>query len=98
MVARGYDREPDHATAHRGMLRQLLAIQTRRDCRPLLAGVRCPAVVVHGDADSLVPIGAARELASVIPGARLEIIHGMGHELPAGAWNRIVGALVGVAR
>ena len=40
MVARGYDREADHAVAHRGILRQLLAIETRTDCRPLLAHSR----------------------------------------------------------
>ncbi len=40
-----------------------------------LAAISCPALVVQGDRDEMVPIEQARELASIIPGARL-------HEVP----------------
>jgi len=38
-----------------------------------------PTLVVHGDADRLIPVENAHLLAERIPGARLEILHGVGH-------------------
>jgi pimeloyl-ACP methyl ester carboxylesterase len=35
-----------------------------------------------------------RETAKAIPGARLVMIEGMGHDLPRGAWDRIIDAIV----
>jgi hypothetical protein len=35
------------------------------------------------------PTGGAAT-AHAIPGARLETIAGMGHDLPAGAWGRVI--------
>ena len=36
--------------------------------------------------------------AKAIPDARLEMIEGMGHDLPRAAWPRIVGAIAAHAR
>jgi len=41
--------------------------------------IRVPTLVVAGDADRAVPIAASRRLASLIPGARFEILEGAGH-------------------
>ena len=41
-----------------------------------------PTVVLHGDADPMVPIENGREVAATIPGAELRIIKGMGHDVP----------------
>lgn len=38
-----------------------------------------PTLVVHGDADPLIPVDNGRVLADRIPGARLEILEGVGH-------------------
>jgi pimeloyl-ACP methyl ester carboxylesterase len=40
--------------------------------------IRAPTVVLHGDDDPLVPIAAAHEIATKVPGAELRIIPGLG--------------------
>ena len=52
-----------------------------------------PALVIHGDSDRLVPLRAGRHTARCIPGARLEVIEGLGHDLPPGARERIAGLI-----
>ena len=49
-----------------------------------------PTLVVHGDADRLVPLESGRATAEAIPGARLEIVEGMGHDYPPQHWPRMV--------
>jgi pimeloyl-ACP methyl ester carboxylesterase len=44
-----------------------------------LASITVPTWVVHGDADTTVPVGHARRYAEAIPGARLQIYPGQGH-------------------
>jgi pimeloyl-ACP methyl ester carboxylesterase len=73
-----------------GQPRQLLAILADGDRREALRGLRVPALVIHGDADPLVPFAAGKDTAENIPGARLVPIEGMGHELCEGAWPRLI--------
>jgi hypothetical protein len=40
-----------------------------------------------------VPLAGGEDTARSIPGAELLVIEGMGHDLPEGAWPRIVGAI-----
>lgn len=68
--------------------RQLAAILADGDRTPLLEHLRMPTMVVHGLADPLVPVEAGRELARLIPSARLDLIEGMGHDLPQPLWPR----------
>jgi len=65
-----------------GTERQLLAILATGDRRALLAGIRAPTLVLHGADDPLVPPAAGSDTAACIPGARLEIVPGMGHDFP----------------
>jgi pimeloyl-ACP methyl ester carboxylesterase len=67
-----------------GIARQLLAILASGDRRPLLGRIVAPTLVVHGRRDPLVPAAAGRDTAAHIRGARLEIVEGMGHDLPPG--------------
>lgn len=57
----------------------LKAMAERVDSTPLLSSLRVPLVVVHGDADQLIPIDRAREIKAVVPGAHLLEISGAGH-------------------
>jgi pimeloyl-ACP methyl ester carboxylesterase len=41
--------------------------------------LRVPTLVVAGDADTAIPTAGSRRLASLIPGARFEILGGAGH-------------------
>lgn len=56
-------------------LRAHAAIDTTASARR----IRVPALVVASDADTTIPIGQSRELASLIPGARFEIVAGASH-------------------
>lgn len=86
-------REFDRGQNPPGTARQLMAIAASGDRTQALRGVGAPAVVIHGAADPLVPISGGRATAEAIPGAELVVIEGMGHDLPRGAWPRIVDAI-----
>ncbi len=77
-----------------GTARQLLAILASGDRRPLLNRIVAPTLVVHGSDDPLVPVAAGRDTALHIPGSRLEIIRGMGHDLPPGVQRLLVERIV----
>lgn len=62
-----------------GFARQETAIIGRIDSRPHLAAIRCPTLVVAARHDQLMPVEILQELASGIPGARLEIVEDSGH-------------------
>jgi pimeloyl-ACP methyl ester carboxylesterase len=52
-----------------------------------------PALVLHGDADEIVPVENGRMLAARLPGAELVELPGRGHNLPLEdpeAFNRLV--------
>ena len=67
----------------------------RHDTRSRLGEVSLPVLVVHGDADELVPPAAGRELAELIPGARLELLPGCGHVLMTDCEQEAAGAILG---
>jgi len=65
-----------------GVVRQMLAIVADRSRAEMLPRIASPALVLHGEADTLVPIACGRDAAQRIPGARFVSIPGMGHDLP----------------
>lgn len=77
-VERSYDR----SSYRNGLARQTLAIIASGSRVPLLRRITAPTLVIHGAEDPLVPVAAGHDLAQHIPGARLSIIPGMGHDLP----------------
>jgi len=77
-VERSYDR----SSYRKGLARQTLAIIASGSRVPLLRRIEAPTLVIHGEDDPLVPVAAGHDLAQHIPGARLSIIPGMGHDLP----------------
>lgn len=76
------ERSFDRAHYPQGLGRQTLAILASGSRMKLLPRIGAPTLVVHGDKDPLVPVAAAYNLARHIPGAQLEIIPEMGHDLP----------------
>jgi pimeloyl-ACP methyl ester carboxylesterase len=82
----------DRAEYPAGRARQVAAVLATGDRTDALRSVRVPTVVIHGDADPLVHLSGGQATAAAIPGARLVVIPGMGHELPAAAWPLIVEA------
>lgn len=88
-AGRAYDRGPSPA----GYARQLAAIIASGSRRTRLASVRTPTLVIHGDADPLVPIECGMDVARHVPGAQMVTIKGMGHALPKVTWAPIIDAI-----
>src|SRR5207245_2328753 len=63
-----------------GTARQCLAVAAAGDRIELIKGIVAPTLVVHGAADPVLPLACAVDTAQLIPGARLEVIEGMGHD------------------
>jgi pimeloyl-ACP methyl ester carboxylesterase len=76
--------------AHGGLSLRDTAAQTRQSTARWsggrLAGLQVPALVLHGADDQVLRPSAARRTAAAIPGARLEVLPGMGHFIPAQLW------------
>lgn len=73
-----------------GFLRQWAAILASGNRAYALRSVQAPSMVVHGSADPLVPVRAGRHTAANLPGCHLEVIDGMGHDLPPSVHTRIL--------
>lgn len=81
-----------------GVMRQMLAIGLAKSRVAELRKLTVPTLVIHGDKDRLVPVAAGVDTAEAVPGAKLEIIEGMGHDLPPLLIDRITGLLIDHAR
>jgi len=68
------------------------------DRRVALKRIKAQTVVIHGADHPLVPIEAGRDTAANIAGAELIEIAGMGHDLPAALYSRIVDAIESALR
>ncbi len=73
-----------------GIKRQLLAIIADGSRVARLKTIKVPTLVVHGGSDPLVPKQGSEDIARHIPGARLEIIEAMAHDLPPSQVGRMV--------
>jgi pimeloyl-ACP methyl ester carboxylesterase len=74
---RNFDRFHDPAANHR----LTMAIALSGDRTEALRTLRTPVQIIHGQDDAMTPIENGRQLADIIPGARLREIEGMGHVL-----------------
>jgi pimeloyl-ACP methyl ester carboxylesterase len=77
-----------------GTARQLAAVAADTRRAAALHGIRVPTLVLHGEADPLVPVACAADTARRIPGARLVTIPGMGHDLPPGVVDALLPHLI----
>jgi pimeloyl-ACP methyl ester carboxylesterase len=93
-AARSYDRGYDVRAGGR----QLGAIIASADRTEQLRTIRTPTLVIHGTVDKLIKPSGGRATAKAIPGARLKMIEGMGHDLPRGAWPEIIDSISEHAR
>ena len=93
MAGRMYERSHNP----RGVLRQMHAISASGDRTAALRKLRLPAAVIHGTRDPLVRPSGGRATARAIPGARLRLIEGMGHDLPRELWPTFVDEITDTA-
>jgi pimeloyl-ACP methyl ester carboxylesterase len=88
-AAAAYDRSYRPA----GFARQYAALVASPDRTPALAQVTAPTLVIHGEADPLVTVSGGRATAAAIPGSRLLVIPGMGHDFPRELWPDLIDAI-----
>jgi len=77
-----------------GFARQYAAVMAAPDRSRKLGNLRIPVVVVHGEADPLVPVQAGEDTARKIPNATFRRIEGMGHDLPLQIHPRLASAIL----
>jgi len=80
-----------------GTARQMVAIAADGDRTPILSSIRVPTRIIHGHADPLVPVPAGHDLKAKIDGAQIDVIEGMGHDLPAPLYPRFVDGIAAAA-
>jgi pimeloyl-ACP methyl ester carboxylesterase len=77
----------------KGIMRQLAAIWASGDRTEELRTLDLPAAVIHGAEDPLISSSGGRATAKAIPGAELEVIEGMGHDLPRDLWPQLLASI-----
>lgn len=75
--------------------RQLTAVGASGPRADALRTVTVPTLVVHGDHDTLIDPSGGRRTAELVPGARFELVEGMGHDYPPQLWPRWVELITG---
>lgn len=83
------ERAHDRCFDPSGSARQAAAIATAPPRAAELRELDVPTLVVHGSADTLIGPKAGRRTAEIIPGARFELVDGMGHDYPPQLWGRL---------
>jgi pimeloyl-ACP methyl ester carboxylesterase len=76
-----------------GVARQLTAMLGSGSRREALGSVRVPMLVIHGEADPLIPLACGIDTAKSVPGSTLVIVKGMGHALSIPFWPQIIEAI-----
>jgi len=54
-------------------------VAQKKQYNEMLRAIVSPTLVIHGDRDRLVPVGAARNLASIQPDWTIDVFEGVGH-------------------
>jgi 3-oxoadipate enol-lactonase len=62
-----------------GVIGALKAMAEREDSTSILSSFDFPVVLIHGDADALVPLERAQEIKTILPASQLVTIQGTGH-------------------
>jgi pimeloyl-ACP methyl ester carboxylesterase len=88
----------DRSFSPEGTARQAAAIAAQADRTAALAKLTIPATVIHGSEDPLIDRSGGEATAAVIPGAKVIVVPGMGHDLPAAAWPLVIDAIVDTAQ
>ncbi len=86
LAERAYDR----CNHPGGVARQIAAVGASGSRADGLRGARLPTLVMHGSEDKLIGPSGGERTAALIPGARFELIEGMGHDYPPPLWPRWV--------
>jgi pimeloyl-ACP methyl ester carboxylesterase len=89
LLANGFDR----GLSATGTMRQLGAIADSGNRSRDLARIEAPTLVIHGTKDKMIRVSGGKATARAIPGAELELIEGMGHDMPRGVWPKLLDGI-----
>ncbi|MBW6422180.1 alpha/beta fold hydrolase [Rhizobium sp. XQZ8] len=76
-----------------GTARQIAAMAVAGDRRARLVTITAPTLVIHGKDDPLILPTCGEDTASSISGAELMLVEGMGHDLPAALYGRVIDTI-----
>jgi pimeloyl-ACP methyl ester carboxylesterase len=76
-----------------GAARQFAAIIATGSRKEALKSVKVPTLVVHGDADPLVPVECGMDIANAVQGAQFLMVKGMGHTLSRETYPQVIDAV-----
>jgi pimeloyl-ACP methyl ester carboxylesterase len=88
----------DRAYDPKGTLRQLIAVLADGARAGKLASIQAPTLVIHGKQDELVPLACGVDTARRIPGAKLEVIDQMAHDLPPSKTKHMADLIISHAQ
>ena len=88
----------DRSIHANGRLRQQIAARFATDRTEALATLQMPVLVLHGADDPLISVSGGEATAAAIPGSRLVVFPGMGHEFPTELQTQIVAEFARNAR
>ena len=63
-----------------------------------LSRVDIPVLVMHGEDDPLLPVECGRDVARLVPAAKIETFAGWGHDLPAGFLPTLIDRIAGFCK
>jgi pimeloyl-ACP methyl ester carboxylesterase len=89
-----FEREFDRALDFSHTATQAIAVAATPPWQGHLHEVAIPTLVVHGDEDPLLQYAHGQRIAELVPGATLATMVGVGHEMPRGTWDELIGILV----
>jgi len=93
----GWNRLPDVAGLHFPQWIVEATLPERYDSAAAVAGVRCPALVVHGETDPIIPVALGRALFAALPEPKRWVeVSGAGHNdllARAEVWRAIAEVL-----
>jgi pimeloyl-ACP methyl ester carboxylesterase len=89
LLANGFDR----GLSATGTMRQLGAIADSGNRSRDLARIEAPTLVIHGTKDKMIRASGGKATARAIPGAELELIEGMGHDMPRDVWPKLLDGI-----
>lgn len=87
------ERNIDRRYYPQGAARQYLAIMASGPRADLLKTVKVPTLVLHGEDDPLLPVECGRDVAALVPGAKIETFPGWGHDVPEPMVPKLVSSI-----
>ena len=76
-----FERSYDRCYCPDGSARQMAAVVSDGSRAERLETIRVPMLVLHGSADPLIPLACGEDTANHVPGAKFEVVQGMGHDV-----------------